>query len=589
MFMKKLWTRVCLAVCAGIFVCMAFTASAHASVNDFVINQFDADYTLTNDDLQGQLEIKESISVDFSDQNHGILRALPNTYRKQNLHLQVDKVLRDDAPEQWTTYQSGGNTVLKIGDPGRTMTGVHTYVIEYTVRNVISFYDDHNELYWDINGDQWMQVAQHVSVIVRLPGAVEQQRDPICYTGSFGSTKQECLAGYNGFTNVLFAESTGPLQPGETLSLVGAFTKGYFYPPSWSEKAGAFIGTALKFLVPLVVIGGTAFRHWYRYGRDPKGKGVIVPEYEAPDGLKPIEVGTVADFRTDNRDITATIIDLAIRGYVTIVETVKERMLRKDPKVYSLRLENDSFTGLDEFEKTLLRGIFSKHKKGQEVDLASLKYKLSDTATELQSSVKKSLVARGYFRKTPLSTTLKFAGVLFLEFVVMVIFAVVVNGEAAVLGIAAGTAIAVICIILLPSRTPQGVAANESIQGLKLYLEVAEKERINKLQSPESPYAAHSSEPKKTVELFEKLLPFAIMLGVEQQWAKQFASIYTTPPNWYQGNWTTFNAVYLATALNSGVQTSVNSAFSSPSSSNGSGFSGGSAGGGGGGGGGGGW
>jgi uncharacterized membrane protein len=316
---------------------------------------------------------------------------------------------------------------------------------------------------------------------------------------------------------------------------------------------------------------------------------VIVPEYEPPDGLRPIEAGTVADFRTDNRDLTATVIDLAIRGYVKIIETVNKRVLRKDTKIYSLRLQNADFSKLNEFEKILLNGIFSQPEKGQEISLTELKYKLSSTASDLQKKVKDSLIARGYIHKNALSVSLHFVGRLALAYVISIILAVIFHGAAVTLGIALGTALAVVFMILMPARTAQGVAAKESILGLKMYLEVAEAERIKKLQSPGAPYAARSDAPKKTVELFEKLLPYAMVLGVEQQWAKQFADIYRTPPDWYHGNWTTFNAVYLAASLNSGVQSSINSAFSSPSSSSSSGFGGGGSGGGGGGGGGGGW
>ncbi len=583
--MKKLW----LGLLAGVLLAGFGAGTAHADVNDFTITQFDAEYTLSRDDPQGELKVKETIAVNFSDQNHGIVRALPNTYKKHSLGLEIDATQRDNNDEPWSSYQSNGNTVLKIGDPNHTITGAHTYVIQYAVHNVISFYKDHDELYWDINGDQWRQTAEHVSVVVRLPGGVEQQRDPICYTGSFGSTEHACLAGYNNFTNVLFAESTRPLQAGETLSLVAGFKKDYFYPPTWSERATQTIATILKFLVPFALLAGTAGWQWYRYGRDPKGRSTIVPEYEPPDGLTPIEVGTVADFRTDNRDITATVIDLAIRRFVTIIESNKPHFLRKDTKLYSLRLENTDVSTLNEFEKTLLQGIFAKQEKGEEVDLDMLKYKLSSTASTLQRSVKASLVAQGYFHKTPLSAVLRFTGLLFLELIVVIVWAVLFSGAAATLGVVAGVAAAVIFIILLPSRTEKGVAAKDSILGLKMYLEVAEAERIKKLQSPDAPYAPKSAGPKQTVKLFEKLLPYAMVLGVEEQWAKQFEALYRTPPDWYQGNWTTFNVLYLTSALNSGLAPSINQTFSSPSSSSSSGFSGGGAGGGGGGGGGGGW
>lgn len=562
---------------------------AHADVNDFVITKFDADYTLSRADPQGELKVTEKIAVDFSDNNHGILRAIPDTYKKHQLQLRVNDISSaSGAPTQYTTYSSNGNTVLKIGDPNRTVTGTQQYTINYTLRNVVSFYGDHDELYWDINGDQWAQQAQAVTAVVHLPaGLTLGSQQPICYTGKFSSTEQECTIRAQG--NVITAQAIRPLAGYETMSIVAGFGKGYFRPAAWYETAGEYAGTAAKFLVPFLLIAGTAGAYWYRYGRDPKGRGVIVPEYEPPDVLKAIEAGTIIDFKTDNRDITATIIDLAIRGYIKIIETVNQRKLLPDTKTYSLRLEKTDFSGLDESETTLLNGIFSNHAQGEEIDLGTLKYKLSSTAAALQKSVKASLVARGYFRKTPLSTTLRFAALLFLEFLAVIVLAVILQAAAVMLGIAAGVVLAVIFILLLPSRTSQGVAAKESILGLKKYLQVAESERIKKLQSPDAPYAAKSDQPKKTVELFEKLLPFAMVLGVEQQWAKQFEHIYRTPPDWYQGNWATFNAVYLASALNSGVQSSVNTVFSSPSSSSSSGFSGGFSGGGGGGGGGGGW
>jgi uncharacterized membrane protein YgcG len=163
-------------------------------------------------------------------------------------------------------------------------------------------------------------------------------------------------------------------------------------------------------------------------------------------------------------------------------------------------------------------------------------------------------------------------------------------GAITILGLVVGGLIGIVCWIAMDARTPKGVAAKEHAEGLKLYLNVAEKDRLEKLQGPDAAYAPKSAEPKKTVELFEKLLPYAMVLGVEKQWAEQFKDLYTTPPDWYSGNWTAFNAAYLASSLNSGIGAAVNTAFSSPSSSSGSGFGGGGfSGGGGGGGGGGGW
>lgn len=154
-------------------------------------------------------------------------------------------------------------------------------------------------------------------------------------------------------------------------------------------------------------------------------------------------------------------------------------------------------------------------------------------------------------------------------------------------GLAIAGAIIVLFAVLMPQRTRKGVVAKDTLLGLKMYMDVAEKDRIAMLQSPKSPYVLKTDALEKTVELFEKLLPFAMILGVEKNWAKQFEQIYTTPPDWYSGNWSTFNAVYFVSALNSSVST-MNSSFAAPSTT-GAGSGGSFAGGGGGGGGGGGW
>ena len=162
---------------------------ASADVNDFIIKSFKSDQTLTRQDKQGQLRITERIDLVFTDNNHGILRAIPNRYKDHPLQLSVNQIMSDSgAPTDYTTYQSNGNTVLKIGDPNRTVTGPQSYTIDYTVRNVIGFYDDHDELYWDVNGDQWQQQFENVSLSLHLPSDLRLKDQPLCYAGSFGST-----------------------------------------------------------------------------------------------------------------------------------------------------------------------------------------------------------------------------------------------------------------------------------------------------------------------------------------------------------------------------------------------------------------
>jgi uncharacterized membrane protein len=298
-------------------------------------------------------------------------------------------------------------------------------------------------------------------------------------------------------------------------------------------------------------------------------------------------VGTIIDFKLDNRDITATIIDLAIRGCVKIIETKKDRTLRKDQLSYNLQLVNADFSQLDANEQLLLKALFTNPTAGALIDIAALKNALYTTAKQLSKNVETNLTDQGYFRGNPLKAGSSI-GVLLVAAFLVVFFGGRIIGGWTVAGCVVGGMLAFLCLRAAAARTAKGVAAKEQIMGLKLYLEVAEKDRLQKLQGPDAQYAANAAEPVKTVDLFEKLLPYAMVLGVEQQWARQFQTLYTSPPSWYSGNWATFNAYYLATSLD-GIGAAVNTAFSAPSSSGGSGFGGGFAGGGGGGGGGGGW
>ena len=584
--MKKLLLSA--AALLTLVVPLTFSAVSSADTSNFVINDFYADETLTNADKQGELHVVEHIKLTYNDQNHGILRSLPDRYKKHSLQLHINSVSSDTgAPAKYTTYSSNDNTVLKIGDANQTVTGPQEYTIDYTLRNVITFYPDHDELYWDVNGDQWQQPFESVRVAVRLPSDAKQSRQPVCYVGSYGSTSQNCTIAVNGTT---IAAAASGLENAQTLSYVVGFDKNYFKPSTWQDTVSEYISYAdiVKFLVPLLAVGGSSLFLYYKSGRDAKGTGIIVPQYDAPDGMSPLEVGTLVDFKVDNRDITATIIDLAVRGYLKIIESDKKHLIGKDSIEYSLQLNNADFSSLNAYEQLLMTALFPVPAIGQVVDINALKNKLFTTASTLRAQVEANLTTNGYFKTNPIKTGVSISIVMGVAFFGLFLFKNIV-GLAFALGIILGTVIAAIVAANMAARTAKGVAANEHALGLKLFLNVTEKERLAKLQAPNAQYATASGEPVKTVELFEKLLPYAMVLSVEKQWAKQFDGLYNTPPNWYAGNWSTFNAYYLATSLNDGIGSAVNSAFSSPASSGGSGFGGGGAGGGGGGGGGGGW
>ncbi len=574
----------------GVTLIVAVPSLASADVNDFTITSFKSDQTLTQQDRQGELRIVERINVIFTDQNHGLLRALPMKYKNHSLQLQVNRISSETgAPTEYTTYDSNGNKVFKIGDPDKTVTGMQQYTIDYTVRNVVTFYNDNDELYWNVNGDQWPQIFASVEATVHLPKDVNQTKTPVCYTGSRGSTQQNCVA--TSSDNTVRVSTTQPLQGYEGLTYALAFQKGAFQPSTWYETVSEYTHAIVGVVGPMLIIGGSGFLLWYRRGRDAKGRGTIVPQYDSPNQLKPIQVDGLTDFTVGNTGITATIIDLAIRGHIKIIESKNVKTLRKDTTSYTLELLKADHTKLDSSEQKLITALFGSNNSGNKVDISKQKNKLHSTATSLRSSVKQQLIDDGYFQPSAWRGVWARGKGIMLISIVLLAFVIIYGGVASIAGVAIGITIAVICLLALDARTEKGVAAKEHVEGLKLYLNVAEKDRIKLLQSPNAKYAEGSKEPKRTVNLFEKLLPYAIVLGVEKEWSKQFEALYTTPPDWYSGSqWRTFNAVYLTSYINDGIGSAVNTAFSAPSSSGSSGSGGGGfSGGGGGGGGGGGW
>lgn len=563
---------------------LAIPTLASADTNNFTVTSFAADQTLTRNDRQGELHIVEHISVDFADSNHGILRALPKSYAGHNLQLHVNSVSADaGTPASFTKYTSNGNEVLKIGDASRTITGSHEYTIDYTVKNVIEFKDGGDRLYWDVNGDQWQQPFTKVSVALYLPDDLQAQEAPQCFTGSYGSSEANCLV--DNADGVITARTTNSLAIGQTLTYRTTFAKGYFAASTWQDTARDLLRPALAGLLPFVALAGGGYVYWRRNGRDPKGRSTIIPQYDAPDGLKPLQSGAVMHFSLENKYITATIIDLAIRKYVKIIESKEIKVLQKDTLGYSLELTNADWSALNEHEQAILKAIFAEATLGAINQLSDMSHELYKVAADLQKSVRAELIATDYFAKHRLSgvTIKKFwYTAVFLSVWVVAFF---IHNVAAAIGTGLGVLIGGFFLIFIDARTAKGVAAKEHLEGLKLYLNVAEKDRIAALQSPGASLAANANEPVKTVELFEKLLPYAIVLGVEAQWGKQFEQLYTAQPDWYVGNMATFNSAYLATSIASGIGGSVESAFSAPSSSSGGGgFSGGGGGGGGGGG-----
>jgi hypothetical protein len=578
--MKRFSLLASLLVLIGVIV----PQIVHADTSNFIVTDFTADYYLSKSDPQGALKIDEHLTVNFNDDNHGILRALPQKYNGQQQHLKIIKVQRDGAAEPYSTYTSNGNKVLKIGSAAKTITGVHTYDVDYSVQNVMRFTANHDELDWNTNGTEWTQPFESITARLHVPsGLAHKLSGTSCFTGVQGSTAQDCTVDSenNRATNETTFTTTRALTPGETMTFVADFPLGTFNPPTavdWWRDNGAKVA---EVALPTLLAFAVAYRKWYRDGKDIKGRGTIIPEYGPPEGMRPAEADVINQYKLGKNAISATIIDLAIRKYLKIVEGQSDGLLGLGKhKTYSLqRLPAPAGGSPKPYEQQIYDGLFPA---GDIAEMSDLKNKFYKTSAAVQKAIPAALTAEGYFPKNPTraGNWMHGAGI------ALVAGAWFAHSFVSI-GLVAGGLIFLFFGSLMSRRTQKGVDAKDTLAGLKMYMEVAEKDRLAMLQSVDAPYAETSAEPTKTVDLFEKLLPYAMIMGVEKSWAKQFEGIYTTPPDWYAGNWASFNTGYLVSSLSESVG-AMNASFAAPSSS-GSGAGGGFAGGGGGGGGGGGW
>lgn len=564
------------------------------SVYGWSIERFHADYIITNP--SGSMLIREQIDVDFDGPKHGIFREIPDEYRpgifKSDVHLNPEIVSVTDSEgneHPYTEELENGFLTLKIGDPNVTITGQHQYNIAYNVENAVQFFEGHDELFWDINGTNWNIPMDSVSATFRIDDPMGRFiTDTTCVTGLAGLNGNDCVLRNEG---VISAETIRPLSSFENMSVAIAFENGTFVEPGFWDRSRNVVERHAGIVLVTIPAFAIIYTIWRRKGKDLENFSPTITQFDPPDHLTPAEVGALADYTADNKDVTATVIDLAIRGVIKIIDTTKKDSSKK--RQYTFELLVSDISNLREHEQTLINGMFDKKelKPGLKVEMKDLKNSFYTTVDSIKKYLYKDLTEHKYFAQNP--HTVRTGYIATGSIVLVVGFILTAATEARILGwtlsIILTGAFVVFFGALMPKRTRKGVKAMNHVRGVQQYMEVAEKDRLAMMQGVESRYVGDTTAPEYTVELYEKLLPFALVLGVEKSWSAAFSDIYTQPPDWYQGNWSTFNSALLANRLSSGMG-SMNTTFTSrPQSSGSSGFSGGGSGGGFGGGGGGSW
>ncbi len=539
----------------------------------FTINRFQSNITIHPD---SSFIVKETIDVSFHQSRHGIYREIPFRYRDDFAKMIETPTavisVTDASGKSWKfqVKKTGYVINIRIGDANRYVSGKQTYVITYKVENAILFFNDHDELYWNVTGNDWKAPIQEATADVTL--AVKNKSKNLWaagYTGRYGSKESECV--YETHDNGGKFLTRKGLNPGEGFTIAFGWDKGLVVPPSsWKRFLWAIdIKENWVFLLPLFSLV-YMFLLWNKKGRDPRVRESVTVTYEPPkfdkQPLTPAEVGTLLDERLDPRDITSTMIGLAVKGYIKVEETKKDGLIF-DKTDYYLKKIKECDANLGSFEVEMMKSLFPGTLPGTLV--SDLKNRFYVNLEVLKKTLYKELVRKKYFLRNPETVRHQYAVIGFLLMVVGAFVSTFLTpysmGKSIFSGILAGLPV-IVFGRFMPAKTRAGASAYMDILGFQEFMNRAEKDRLERMGDK---------------DLFSKFLPYAIALDVTDSWAKAFEGIYQNPPDWYlsTGGFRTFSPYHFSHSVHSVTSTLSSAMFSSP---RGSGIGGGGGGGGGG-------
>jgi uncharacterized membrane protein len=584
-----------------------------------VIKNFDVNINIQKD---GSLLVTEKIVYDFgTNQRHGIFRKIPLTsVNGPKLKIEVLEVKDESGkPYKYTTSITNNILKIKIGYPNIFVTGSKTYIITYQVYNSIRTFENHDELYWNVTGNEWPVVIQNANVSVTLPDSSLTNVRIDCFTGPYGSTQKNCT--FNRSDSNVNYSITQPLDINEGLTIVLGIPSGYIHKTYNTSKlnSDSIIFYLLIFIVSsLVIVFSKVIKNliervtWRTkpkpvIPKELKGKPITI-EYNPPDNLTPIDIGTILDRRVDITDISSIIIDLAVKGYLKIRYIVQPIPFLPDKKDFEFIKLKDGTDLTHPAYKITFELLFSNRDRAK---LSDLKQENDSQfyIKKIQKDTEEHLYREGYFDRAARDKAKKLENylstitvILWIGYIVGIIsiekiselkmvpkfFSTVFASVFLVL-----TIIVLLSLIGFPislfimlfklfkldhKLTPKGLSVLIKILGFREFLKLTEKDKLELLNAPEL-------QP----EMFEKFLPYAMVLGVEDKWAQRFENIYNTIPKWYEdATVTSFNSYILMRDIND-FRSSFDKVFNIPSTSSsfssgfgGRSFSGGGSGGGGG-------
>jgi uncharacterized membrane protein YgcG len=609
--LKQLFSFI---VFAGIITGSLQAQNHHRGDNSDRILNFSSEIEVQPD---GKLQVTETITVFNGDgssgvdengqlmESHnnsiqkGILREFPTRYKDSsgfftNTGFHLNSVLKNGVNEPYTSENLSNGVRIKIGNKDITLdTGIYAYQLQYETDWQLLFHSDKDELYWNVNGNGWSFRTDTISCEIHFPaGAIIEEK--ACYTGVQGSVEHNCTSRVSR-NNIIHFQTTTNLSDYEGLTVAASIQKGIISPPGRIRSAISFLRS--NYIIPAlsaIILFLFTFYYitWYKKGRDP-AKGTIYPRFSPPENLSPADCGYIMEQQYGPHLFTAALVDCAVKKQLGISIT-REGLIFKT-NVYNFVQPKGSTTisstanvfGFDVnslYGESARKGTYNSHLKSC---YDALSVALVD---RFQIRRGKQNKVYGLFALNKGYTQFGFFVIIAAIFLS---FQFIVQHLSLKLAVVTATLLVVLFIIhniftrIMSAYTKQGRDIVDHLLGFKMYLETAEQKVYNQLAPPE-----------KTLDLFEKYLPYAIALKVENAWAGKFEDImqkaleegYT--PSYYTmgaGGFHSFSINDMSHGLSSELSNTVSSASTPPSSSSGGSGGGGSSGGGGGGGGGGGW
>ena len=612
------------------------SAGLPTDVNDFTFDSFDATYALSQDSSKrSMLHTTETLVAKFPsfDQNRGIIRSIPTDYDGHSTHITVKSVTDGSGHQRsYSMGIDGDFTTITIAVPqGQYVHGTQSYVIDYTQTDVTKYFTNTNddEFYWDVNGTGWQQPFGEVSATVTVaPSLVSKlSGQNACYQGSQGSTQECDVTADNGTITAKVVK----LYEYQGMTLAIGFAPHTFAgaPFNLIEKILEIVPVTflLGLLAEILAVGGAIVLHyqlWRRRSGDP-----IIAQYEPPKGVSVMLAANIVG--KPKKGMAASIVDLAVRGKLRIIEKPQEGFQAARFGVQQLNVDDllpdeegvmnalFAFTGFGDIGAMLsrftgalppgLKVIGSSPAASDSADPVDANIKwfsksdtmLGDAVKSLTTSVEQNAEAVG-LRKGRHPAIVTIIGLLAILGAVLMFITAFASGDNGagiafgVIGANAGAWIAVLVFGLISGLRPltaEGSKLYDQLLGLKMYIQLAEADRLQMLQSISGADKVTTSDGNQIVKIYERLLPYAVLFGLEKEWAAELAKYYgTTSPDWYSGsNIGAFDVAAFSTGIAAfsavSASTTSSSSSSSFSSSGGSGGGGSSGGGGGGGGGGG--